>query len=186
MPERVAETTTGSDSGNWSPSAVVDSSRRSSAKAESTMSAARTENAALIKLTKTKHNGRIRITSFLQLESRTCLSPKLRKAHRPALILLFAKKFFRGPSRTGTYQRFGFAAQPRTQFLKIGSSTTLANEVERSNILAPGVKPSSRLHRSPWRSIGLGKSYPVTAAQLLPVSTGFLAPIHFSFSSSQR
>jgi len=27
--------------------------------------------------------------------------------------------------------------------------------------------------------IGLGKSYPVTAAQLLPVCTGFLAPIHF-------
>jgi hypothetical protein len=25
-----------------------------------------------------------------------------------------------------------------------------------------------------------GKSYPVTAAQLLPVLTGFLAPIHFS------
>ena len=25
-----------------------------------------------------------------------------------------------------------------------------------------------------------GKSYPVTAAQLLPILTGFLAPIHFS------
>jgi len=25
----------------------------------------------------------------------------------------------------------------------------------------------------------IGKSYPVTAAQLLPVLTGFLAPIHF-------
>src|SRR5207244_12848353 len=39
--------------------------------------------------------------------------------------------------------------------------------------------PSSRLHRYPLGTIGLGKSYPVTAAQLLPVSTGFLAPIHF-------
>jgi ADP-L-glycero-D-manno-heptose 6-epimerase len=29
------------------------------------------------------------------------------------------------------------------------------------------------------RTIGPGKSYPVTAAQLLPVCTGFLAPIHF-------
>jgi hypothetical protein len=56
---------------------------------------------------------------------------------------------------------------------------TLANEVERSNILAPGVNPSSRLHRRLMATIGLGKSYPVTAAQLLPVSTGFLAPIHF-------
>jgi hypothetical protein len=25
-----------------------------------------------------------------------------------------------------------------------------------------------------------GKLYPVTAAQLLPISTGFLAPLHFS------
>ena len=25
----------------------------------------------------------------------------------------------------------------------------------------------------------IGKSYPVTAAQLLPIRTGFLAPIHF-------
>jgi hypothetical protein len=60
------------------------------------------------------------------------------EAHRPALILLFAKKFFRGPSRTGTHQRFGFAAGPRTRILLIGCSVTLANEVERSNILAPG------------------------------------------------
>jgi hypothetical protein len=113
--------------------------------------------------------------------------PRLRdRTHRPALILLFAKKFFRGPSRTGTYQRFGFAAQTRTQIPLTGSSATLANEVERSNILAPGVNPSSRLHRRLMATIGLGKSYPVTAAQLLPVFTGFLAPIHFSFSSSQR
>jgi hypothetical protein len=26
----------------------------------------------------------------------------------------------------------------------------------------------------------IGKLYPVTAAQLLPICTGFLAPIHFS------
>jgi hypothetical protein len=59
--------------------------------------------------------------------------------------------------------------------------------------------PSSRLHRFS-RSTGIlpvgptdilsvdpirndwpnGKSYPVTAAQLLPIFTGFLAPIHFS------
>jgi len=79
------------------------------------------------------------------------------------------------------------------------------NEVDRTNILAPGLwclcgtAPSSRLHRfsvaaalsaaqpksrrrhacdySDWPN---GKSYPVTAAQLLPVLTGFLAPIHFS------
>jgi hypothetical protein len=35
----------------------------------------------------------------------------------------------------------------------------------------------------PLKSSGIGpigKSYPVTAAQLLPILTGFLAPIHFS------
>ena len=56
--------------------------------------------------------------------------------------------------------------------------------MERSNILAPGSEaglapPSSRLHPRSSSGIGLGKSYPVTAAQLLPISTGFLAPIHF-------
>jgi hypothetical protein len=40
--------------------------------------------------------------------------------------------------------------------------------------------PSSRLHPRKLSGIGLGRSYPVTAAQLLPISTGFLAPIHFS------
>src|SRR5947207_13485104 len=100
------------------------------------MSWARAEKAALTKIR--IHNRRFCITSFLQLESRTCLSHATREAHRPALILLFAKKFFRGPSRTGTYQRFGFSAQTRTQISVTGSSVTLANEVERSNILAPG------------------------------------------------
>src|SRR6184192_4091645 len=112
------------------------------------MSWARAEKAALTKIR--IHNRRFRITSFLQLESRTCLSHATRGAHRPALILLFAKKFFRGPSRSGTYQRFGFAAQTRTQFLQIGPSVTLANEVERSNILAPGLtKPLLRHHLLP-------------------------------------
>jgi ADP-L-glycero-D-manno-heptose 6-epimerase len=45
--------------------------------------------------------------------------------------------------------------------------------------------PSSRLHPRKFSGIGpIGKSYPVTAAQLLPIRTGFLAPIHFP--SSQR
>ena len=61
------------------------------------------------------------------------------------------------------------------------------NEVDRTNILAPGV--CSNLYRNhlvpaftpesfgDWPN---GKSYPVTAAQLLPIRTGFLASIHFS------
>jgi len=81
------------------------------------------------------------------------------------------------------------------------------NEVDRTNILAPGVcSDLCRSHLLPaftvflWRprmlsghnqrvaggtpattTIGpIGKLYPVTAAQLLPILTGFLAPIHFS------
>jgi hypothetical protein len=43
-----------------------------------------------------------------------------------------------------------------------------------------GLAPSSRLHRPAVAGrLALGKSYPVTAAQLLPVYTGFLAPTHF-------
>ena len=60
------------------------------------------------------------------------------------------------------------------------------NEVDRTNILAPGLFRQRRNHLLPaftpeifedWPN---GKSYPVTAAQLLPILTGFLAPIHFS------
>ena len=44
-----------------------------------------------------------------------------------------------------------------------------------------GTAPSSRLHpRNVFGDWPNGKSYPVTAAQLLPILTGFLAPIHFS------
>ena len=39
-------------------------------------------------------------------------------------------------------------------------------------------KPSRR-HACLYNDWPNGKSYPVTAAQLLPIRTGFLAPIHF-------
>jgi hypothetical protein len=61
------------------------------------------------------------------------------------------------------------------------------NEVERSNVLAPGFR--SRVYETHllpaftpenFRGLAHGKLYPVTAAQLLPISTGFLAPLHFS------
>src|SRR5207253_5599208 len=71
---------------------------------------------------------------------------------------------------------------------------TLANEADRSNILASGLLvrtffgltffPPSPLseHRLqvcvPLQRLARGKSYPVTAAQLLRFHTGFLAPIH--------
>jgi hypothetical protein len=52
--------------------------------------------------------------------------------------------------------------------------------VDRTNILASGFTffpPSPPKILGDWPN---GKLYPVTAAQLLPIHTGFLAPIHFS------
>jgi hypothetical protein len=83
--------------------------------------------------------------------------------------------------------RIGFAAISEPKSFKTGSSVTLANEVERSNILAPGFRSRvCETHLLPaftpesFRGLAYGKSYPVTAAQLLPIFTGFLAPVHFS------
>jgi len=68
----------------------------------------------------------------------------------------------------------------------MGPSVALANEVERSNILAPGINPSFPAFTDRRGDRLLGKSYPVTAAQLLPVFTGFLAPIHFFFQLTKE
>src|SRR5437588_3073413 len=94
MSQRVAETTTDSPSGNWSPAADIDWSRRSSAEADLNVSWAPTEKAALTKPTKTKHNGRFRITSFLQLESRTCLSSAAAKSASPSSHSSFCEEVF--------------------------------------------------------------------------------------------
>src|SRR4030095_310556 len=80
------------------------------------MSCARIEPAAAIKPIKTKHNGRFRITSFLQLESRTCLSRESRSAS-PSSHSSFCEEVF---SRSET----------RTQISKTGSSVALANEMD--------------------------------------------------------
>src|SRR2546430_10549119 len=113
------------------------------------------------------------------------------EAHRPALILLFAKKFFRGPSRTGTYQRFGFAAQTRTQISLAGSSVTLANEVERSNILAPGLW--FRIRGTPllpaftvasWQRLALGSRIQLQQRNCSRFARDFSR--RSTFSSSQR
>ena len=60
------------------------------------------------------------------------------------------------------------------------------NEVNRTNILASGFwSGTRRTHLHPaftpesFRGLAHGTLYPVTAAQLLPIRTGFLAPIHF-------
>ena len=88
--------------------------------------------------------------------------------------------------------------------LKSGSASRWRMRRTGSNILAPGLRPEgfsdspfSRLHRcsehghsacalgaqttslcSIAKRLACGKSYPVTAAQLLRLHTGFLAPIH--------
>jgi len=54
-----------------------------------------------------------------------------------------------------------------------------ANEVDRTNILAPGFVLLPAFTPDLSGTGLIGKSYPVTAAQLLPSFTGFLAPIHF-------
>src|SRR5881396_4368991 len=114
-------------------------------------SCARSEHAALTKLNTTNHIGRFRIQVSSNSESRTCMA----EAASPSSHSSFCEEVFSSRIR-GT------------------------NEVDRTNILAPGFAffpPSLPNFFGNWPN---GKSYPVTAAQLLPVLTGFLAPIHFS------
>src|SRR5881398_2886244 len=104
----------------------------------------------------------------------------------PLSFFFFAKKFFRGPSRTSGIPESVYSERGPTK-LKSGSSVTLANEADRSNILASGLLvrtffgltffPPSPLseHRLqvcvPLQRLARGKSYPVTAAQLLRFHT---------------
>jgi len=117
------------------------------------------------------------------------LSSAAAKSASPSSHSSFAKKFFRSPSRTGGFRnRFAAITEPKS--FKTGSSVTLANEVERSNILAPGLPfrhppdaPSSRLHPRmfsglPW------ESYPVQQRNCSRFARDSFAPI--TFSSSQR
>src|SRR6266480_6132888 len=99
MSNRVAETTTGSASFSGRSEDV-----------DLTASWARTENAALIKLTNTKHNGRFRITSFLQLESRTCLSSAAAKSASPSSHSSFCEEVFSRSRRNSAPNAFGAAA----------------------------------------------------------------------------
>src|SRR5947208_6554256 len=97
---------------------------------------------------KQKHNRRFRIQVSSNSESRTCMA----EAASPSSHSSFCEEVFSRPAHAG------------------------ANEVDRTNILAPGFwsrhlpdTPSSRLHPRKFSGIGHGKSYPVTAAQLLPI-----------------
>src|SRR6266446_7377343 len=83
------------------------------------------------------------------------------RPHRPALILLFAKKFFRAPH---TRARMSWTGQ---------IFWLLAYDACAARTFFPPSPPK------PFRDWPIGKLYPVTAAQLLPIRTGFLAPIHF-------
>src|ERR1700720_2199476 len=116
--------------------------------------------------------------------------PLPRRAHRPALILLFAKKFFRSPSRTGGFRnRFAAITEPKS--FKTGSSVTLANEVERSNILAPGLPPGTRpTHLLPaftperFRGLALGSRIQLQQRNCSRFARDFSR--RSTFSSSQR
>jgi len=96
---------------------------------------------AFIKLTKTKHNGRFRITSLLQLESRTVCPSLPRRAHRPALILLFAKKFFRGRLSGSELFEIRYAAK--------GRRYADTNEVERRIFWLLAYHPAPPTHLLP-------------------------------------
>src|SRR5437773_4337420 len=111
MSKRVAETTTASDSAVSSRSVDVDL----------TASCARIADAALIKLTITKHIGRFRIPITSNSESRTCMA----EAASPSSHSSFCEEVF---SRRSIEDR-----QSQT------AATGDTNEVDRTNILAPGV-----------------------------------------------
>jgi hypothetical protein len=111
MSKRVAETTTASDSAVSSRSVDVDL----------TASCARIADAALIKLNITKHIGRFRIPITSNSESRTCMA----EAASPSSHSSFCEEVF---SRGSIEDR-----QSQT------AATGDTNEVDRTNILAPGV-----------------------------------------------
>src|SRR6266487_6103203 len=101
---------------------------------------------------KQKHNRRFRIQVSSNSESRTCMA----EAASPSSHSSFCEEVFSRPAHAGT------------------------NEVDRTNILAPGFwSGTCRTHLHPaftpesFRGLAHGTLYPVTAAQLLPIRTGF-------------
>src|ERR1700730_5731874 len=86
--------------------------------------------------------------------------PPSRDVASTALILLFREEVFsRRHAAEGPRSTIAAAAPARMRW-------------KRANILASGFNPLSRLHPRMSSGIGPGKSYPVTAAQLLPNLTG--------------
>src|ERR1043166_9378601 len=116
-------------------------------------STARTEIAALNKLNQIKHNGRICITSFLQLRESDLFAlwrQSTARAHRPALILLFAKKFFRSEPDWHLPEVRRYSAKCEPEFLKPGAASRCRMRWTRSNVLTPGLtKPLLRHHLLP-------------------------------------
>jgi len=147
------------------------------------------------------NHGRYCITSYLQLSRVGLVWPR---PHRPALILLFAKKFFRacdtafpGCARGMFTGRMPVPRRARMRWngqifwllaFEDVESLWLRNE-SQSQAFPPLSTLNTQLSTaftffspSPPKAFGdwpSGKLYPVTAAQLLPIRTGFLAPVHF-------
>src|SRR5436853_1065758 len=88
---------------------------------------------------KTKHNGQFRITSFLQLESRTCLSPAAAESASPSSHSSFCEEVFSRSEPDWHSPEVRVCSTDANSDFLAESSVTLANEVERSNILAPGL-----------------------------------------------
>src|SRR6266851_1939271 len=105
-----------------------------------------------------QQGGQFRITSFLHLLRGGLVAC----AFRPRLSFFFLRRSFFEPSAH---------AEARMRW---------NGQIFWLLAYGPNVSdtPSSRLHRVLCTRLAHGKSYPVTAAQLLPIHTGFLAPIH--------
>jgi hypothetical protein len=122
-------------------------------------------------LPRMNQSGRLCITSYLQLRELDLFAPPWSGAS-PSSHSSFREEVFsvcsHGPAVAGSpYLRPDRAGRLQP------------NEVERTNILAPGFAFFPPSPPEVFRGLAHGKLYPVTAAQLLPIYTGFLAPIHF-------
>src|SRR5207302_9550167 len=127
------------------------------------------------------NHGRYCITSYLQLSRVGLVWPR---PHRPALILLFAKKFFRAlqpPRFVRAYQvtateRRSYSARMRWTgrifwLLAFGPGNSRIHLSPAFTVFCGGSRIGcttavSQAARLLLQRLALGKSYPVTAAQL--------------------
>ncbi len=119
----------------------------------------------------TNQTGRFSIQVTSNSESRTCMA----EAASPSSHSSFCEEVFSTCSRVPLGRvRHGAQHRVYSRMRWIGQIFwLLAYDACGAPHLLPAFTPES------FRGLASGKLYPVTAAQLLPSLTGFLAPIHF-------